>query len=178
MTYRVTSEWVALKRQHSFPSIDFLHPKTFSVDWRNCILVRSHLDIESPPSEALEFEFIGGSFRKDTPGLTTGERLSAVPLQSLLSLSASPLERLFERQTAIIHSGILPWRGANAIYFRSIAVPFSDGAGNLTYALVALSHKLTHDVLDPEQAKSEFLEYCDGDWLPLEDLPEPSRATA
>lgn len=178
MTHRVTSEWVALKRQLAFPLIDFLHPKTFSIDWQNCVLVRSLADIDNPPREVLEFEFVGANFRKDAPGLTGGERLSAVPSQSLLSLSTTPLPQLFDRQTAIIYSGVLPWRGANALYFRSIAMPFGNSAGALTYALVAFSHKLTNDVLSPERAQTELLEYSDGDWRSLNDPPELSQASA
>ncbi|MBT5459272.1 MAG: hypothetical protein HOK82_21960 [Rhodospirillaceae bacterium] len=178
MTYRVTSEWVALKRHHWFPSIDFLHPKTFSVDWENCVLVRSLVAGENSPDEALEFEFIGSNFRKDTPDLATGERLSAVPPQSLLSLSAPALSELYDRQTAIIYSGIRPWRGANAVYFRSIAVPFSNSTGELTYALVALSYKVTKDALRPDQVGTEFFEFCEGAWLPMEGLPEAKRAIA
>ena len=176
MTYKVTSEWVALKRQHAFPSIDFLHPRTFSVDWQNCILVRSLADECEAQSETLEFEYIGGAFRKDAPGIASGERLSTVPSRSLLSLLAAPLPVLFDRQTAIIHSGTLPWRGANAVYFRTIAVPFGNSGGDLTYALVAFSHKMKKETLPEERQRTEFLEYRDGEWSPLADAPEPLRA--
>lgn len=178
MTYRVTSEWVGLKRNHPFPSIDFLNPKSFSVDWNSCILIRAVAGPARPIDEALEFEFVGKSFRKEAPGLTTGERLDAVPPDSLLSLSTPLMPMLFERRTAIIYSGILPWRGSKAVYFRSIAVPFGNSAGELTYALGAVSHKLTNDNLRPEQAQTEFTEFREGAWLPIDDAPELARATA
>lgn len=178
MTYRVTSEWVALKRQQPFPSIDFLNPKTFSVDWASCMLIRSLADTPCPSNEALEFEFIGRNFRKDAPALESGHRLTAIPPQSLLSLTTPLLPKLYDRQTAIIHNGIMPWSGSNALYFRSIAAPFADSAGVLRYALVAFSHKLTREVLRLDQTQTEFHEFRDGDWLPLVVLPERMVATA
>ncbi len=90
MTYRLTGAWLGLKRQRPFPSIDFLHPDTFSIDWHQCVLFRL-LDRLKPASEdGVEFEFIGESFRKDAPAIAAGTRVSAVPKESLLSLS-SPL---------------------------------------------------------------------------------------
>lgn len=177
MTYRVTSEWVALKRQQTIPSIDFLNPKTFSVDWSNCVLIRSLAESPSPSEETLEFEFIGRNFRKDAPALESGQRLIAVPPQSLLSLTAPLLPRLYDRQTAIIHSGIMPWQGSSAVYYRSIAVPFADSDGELRYALVALSHKVTKDVLRPDQTQLEFHEFRDGAWLAMDVEPERALAT-
>lgn len=177
MTYRVTSEWVALRRNQPFPSIDFLHPRTFSVDWENCALIRSLADTASPPSDTLEFEFIGKVFRKDAPDVEPGRRVSTVPARSLLSLSTPLLPRLFDCQTAVTYSGILPWSGANAIYFRSIAVPFGNNAGDLAYGLVVLSHKLTKTALRPEQAQTEFREFRDGAWRAINVVTERALAT-
>jgi hypothetical protein len=177
MTQRVTSEWVALKRQKPLPSIDFLHPKTFSVDWGNCVLIRSLMDTACPPIDALEFEFIGKNFKADAPGLSHGARLSAVSSDSLLSLSVPTLPMLYDKRTAIIHSGVLPWRGINAVYFRSIAVPFSNSAGDLTYALGVLSHKLKKTILRADQARTEFREFRDGAWIPIGQDPEQALAT-
>ena len=72
MTYRVISEWVGLKREKPIPSIDYLHPNSFSVDWNQCVLIRL-LDIQKPlRADSLEFEFIGESFRKDAPAFAAG----------------------------------------------------------------------------------------------------------
>ncbi len=87
MTYRVTTEWVGLKRQLPFPSIDFLNPKTFSVDWDQCILIRLLDNQNIPREDSLEFEFVGKSFQKDAPTLAAGACGSSIPEQTLLSLS-------------------------------------------------------------------------------------------
>ena len=166
MTYRVTSEWVGLKRQKPFPSIDFLHPKTFSVDWNQCVLIRLLDTGETPQEDGLEFEFIGNSFRKDAPALAVGTRASSTPENSLLSLSLPLFPKLFERQTAVIHSGCRPWRSSGAIHFRVIAVPFGDNCGELKYGLGAVSHKVSNETLLPEDIRTEFLEYRDGGWVP------------
>ena len=178
MTYRLTGAWVGLKRQRPFPSIDFLHPNTFSIDWHQCVLFRL-LDKPKPASEdSVEFEFIGESFRKDAPAIAAGTRVSAVPKESLLSLSSPLLPVLFERQTPVIYGGCLPWRSSGAIYFHAIAVPFSDNNGELKYGLGALSHKISNEAVPPENAKTEFLEYCNGDWLPFEETSPPELITA
>jgi hypothetical protein len=178
MTYRVTGEWVGLKRKKLFPSIDFLHPNTFSVDWNECVLVRLLNSWTPPGGDSLEFEFIGGSFRNDAPVLAAGARVSSVPDESLLSLSSPCLQMLFERQTAVIYGGCRPWRSSGAIYFRAIAVPFSDNCGELKYGLGAFSHKISNEAVSPENAKTEFLEFCNGAWLPLEDLADPASIPA
>jgi hypothetical protein len=178
MTYRMISEWVGLKRQCPFPSIDFLHPNTFSVDWQQCVLFRLLDDQNSPGEDSVEFEFIGNVFRKDAPALAAGGRLSAIPKESLLALSSPLLPKLFKRQTAVIHSGCLPWRSSGTIYFRSIAVPFSDSRGELKYGLGALSHKLTAEAASVEQSNTEFFEYCEGDWRPFEEMSPPELISA
>ena len=175
MTYRMISEWVGLKRQRPFPSIDFLHPNTFSVDWQQCVLFRLLDKQISPEDDSVDFEFIGNIFRKDAPTLAAGGRLSAVPKESLLALLSPLLPKLFERQTAVIHSGCLPWRSSGAIYFRSIAVPFCDNCGELKYGLGTLSHKISNEAVSPENIKTEFLEYCNGAWLPIEETSHLSH---
>lgn len=178
MTHRVTGEWVGLKRQQPFPSIDFLHPRSFSVDWDCCVLVRGLAEADGPAEDALEFEFVGKSFRRDAPLCTAGEPLALVPPGSLLSLSMPVMPKLFERRTAIIHNGVQPWGRNGAVYFRVIAVPFGDSAGELRYALGALSHKLTGEPLRAGQATAEFLEYRDGSWLRIDTAPRPALASA
>ena len=178
MTYRVTSEWVGLKRQQPFPSIDFLHPNTFSVDWNQCVLIRL-LDSQKPPREdSLEFEFIGDAFRKDAPALAAGTRASSILEESLLSLSLPLLPKVFERQTAVIYGGCRPWRSSGTIYFRAIAVPFGDNCGELKYALGALSHNVSNEAVSPENTKTEFLEFCDGGWSPLGETSDPELIQA
>lgn len=178
MTYRVTSEWVGLKRDKKFPSIDFLHPNSFSVDWNQCVLIRLLNSEIAPGADSLEYEFIGEGFRRDTPVPAAGLRVGSISDGSLLSLSSPCLQKLFERGTAVIYGGCLPWRSSNAIYFRAIAVPFSDTCGELKYALGALSHKLSNEVLSPENLKTEFLEFCDGVWTPLEERSDPELVSA
>jgi len=179
MTYRVTSEWVGLKRNKTFPSIDFLHPRTFSVDWECCVLVRA-LEPKCPPvPAALEFEFVGRSFRKDTPACGAGVRLSAVPSLSLLSLATPVALKTFEQSTAVIYNGIQPWDRTRTVLFRTIAVPFSGGDGALKYVLGAVSYKLANEKVSPEKIHAEFLEFRDGSWLPLEiDLERRRLASA
>jgi hypothetical protein len=177
MTHRVTGEWVGLKRQQPFPSIDFLHPRRFSVDWDCCIIVRSRGEDFPSVQDALEFEFVGKRFRRDAPLCTAGERLNSVPPQSLLSLSIPVVLKLFERRTAIICNGIQPW-GRGVVYFRSIAVPFGNSGGDLAYALGALSHKVTNESLRPGRAEAEFLEFRDGSWLGVDAAPRPAFADA
>lgn len=169
MTYRVTSEWVALKRQNAFPSIDFLHPKTFSVDWNCCVLIRLLDNPQSRMEDKLEFEFVGSDFRKDCPSLDAGACVSSVPAESLLSLSSPLLPKMFARQTPVIYSGLLPWLSSGGIHFRAIAVPFGNSDGDLKYGLGALSHKLTAKSASQQDYKTEFLEYCDGGWSPVFD---------
>lgn len=173
MTYRVTTEWVGLKRQLPFPSIDFLNPKTFSVDWDQCILIRLLDNQNIPREDSLEFEFVGKSFQKDAPTLAAGACVSAIPEQSLLSLSSPLLPKLYERQTAVICNGCLPWQSSGAIFFRAIAVPFGDSHGALKYGLGALSHKVSNESLSPNDIKTEFLEYCDGGWSPIVETADP-----
>ena len=178
MTYRVASEWVGLKRQQPFPSIDFLHPNTFSVDWNQCVLVRLLDGQKLPRADSLEFEFVGDRFRKDAPALAAGTRVSSIPEESLLSLSMPLLPKLFERQTAVIYSGYRPWRSSRAIYFSAIAVPFSDSCGDLKYALGALSYKLSNEAVSPENTKTEFLEFCNGGWSPFGEMSNPELIQA
>lgn len=176
MTYRLTSEWVGLKRQRPFPSIDFLNPNSFSIDWNQCVLIRL-LDGQRPPrEESLEFEFVGDSFRKDAPALSAGVRVSSIPEESLLSLSLPLFPKLFERQTALICSGCRPWRKSSAIHFHAIVVPFSDNCGELKYALGALSHSVSNETMSPEDAKTEFLEYCEGGWSHIGETASGERA--
>lgn len=170
MTYRVASEWVGLKRDKTFPSIDFLHPNTFSVDWTDCVLIRL-LDQQEPLREdSLEFEFIGDGFNSDSPALAAGARVSSVPKESLLFLTSLCLRKLFERQSAVIFSGCRPWRSSSAIYFRAIAVPFSDNRGELKYGLGAFSHTLSEETISVESSKAEFLEFRNGGWLPINEI--------
>jgi hypothetical protein len=79
MTYRLTQEWVGLKRQQPFPSIDFLNPNTFSVDWNQCVLIRLLDDAAQPKEESLEFEFVGDSFIKDAPVVSAGKNVCSIP---------------------------------------------------------------------------------------------------
>ena len=167
ITYRLTSEWLGLKRQQPFPSIDFLDPNRFSVDWNQCVLIRLLGDEQNPGEESFEFEFIGAGFRKDAMALTVGTRLNAVPEECLLSLTSPALLKVFERQTAVIYSGCRSWRSSGAIYFQSIAVPFSDNRGVLKYGLGALGYKVSKDPLSPDDARTEYLEFCDGGWAPF-----------
>lgn len=178
MTHRVTGEWVGLKRQQPFPSIDFLHPSSFSVDWDCCVLVRCLAEGGEPAEDTLEFEFVGKSFRRDAPLCTAGECLASVPPASLLALSIPVVPKLFERRTAIIHNGMQPWGRNGAVYFRAIAVPFGDSAGELRYALGALSHKQTGEPLRAGHAMAEFLEYRDGSWQRIDAAPRPALARA
>jgi hypothetical protein len=178
MTHRVTGEWIGLKRQQPFPSIDFLDPRSFSVDWDSCVLVRCLAGAATPGHDALEFEFVGRSFRKEAPLCTAGERLAAVPPGSLLSLTTPVLARLFERRSAIIHSGVHPLGRGQAVFFRAIAVPFGDSSGELRYGLGVLSHKLSGDRLRPRQQSAEFLEYRDDAWLRIDAPPQPAFARA
>lgn len=168
MTYRVTSEWVGLNREGSFPSIDFLHPKTFSVDWDQCVLVRRLDPPPASPGDDLEFEFVGSTLRQDAPSVTAGTRVSSIPAGSLLSLSLPLLPQMFDRQKPVIYSGCLPWRESGSIHFRTIAVPFGDSAGALKYALAAESYKVSAEVAPPQDHKTEFLEYVDGGWLAID----------
>jgi len=178
MTYRVTSEWVGLKRQKIFPSIDFLHPNTFSVDWNHCVLIRL-VDSQNPlRADSLEFEFIGDSFRKDSPALAAGARVSSIPEDSLLSLLTPLFPKIFERQTAVICSGCRPWQSSSAIHFHAIVVPFSDNCGALKYALGTLSHTVSKEAVPSEETQTEFLEYCDGGWSPLGELSNPGLIQA
>lgn len=170
ITFRVTSEWLGLKRQQPFPSIDFLDPNRFSVDWNQCVLIRLLGGDQPPGDESFEFEFIGAEFRKDAPALTVGTRLSAIPEESLLSLTSPVLPKVFERETAVIYSGCRSWRSSGAIYFHSIAVPFSDNCGVLKYGLGALGYKVSKDPLSPGDARTEFLEFRDGGWVPLREM--------
>lgn len=168
MTYRVTSEWVGLKRNKPFPSIDFLHPRTFSVDWDSCVLVHAVEPGVEPEAATLEFEFVGKHFRKDAPGCAAGTVLAAVPPQSLLSLSTPVILRMFERSTAVIYNGIQPWDRARAVYFRTIAVPFGTVDGTLKYALSGVSYKLANEQVGADKAYTEFLEFRNGSWLPID----------
>ena len=169
MTYRVTSEWVGLKRSASFPSIDFLHPKKFSVDWDNCVLVRALEPACPPVPAALEFEFVGKGFRKDAPDCSAGVRLSTVPSRSLLALATPVTRKSFERATAVIYNGIQPWDRSLMVFFRTIAVPFAGSDGSLKYVLGGVSYKLAGEKVAPERIHTEFLEFQDGSWLPLDD---------
>ena len=172
MTYRLTGEWVGLKRQQRYPSIDHLNPNTFSVDWNQCVLVRILDGRISALTENLEFEFVGDGLRKDAPGLSAGARVSDIPGESLLALSLPLLPMLFERQTAVICSGCQPWRESGAITFHAIAIPFGDNLGTLKYALGAISHNISCEAPSPQDIRIEFMEYCDGGWCPCEELPE------
>jgi len=167
ITYRLTSEWLGLKRHQPFPSIDLLDPNRFSVDWNQSVLIRLLGGEPNSGEECFEFEFIGADFRKDAPALAVGMRLSEVPEECLLSLTSPALPKVFERQTAVIYSGCQPWRSSGAIYFHSIAVPFSDNHGVLRYGLGALGYKVTKDPLSPEDARTEFQEFRDGGWAPF-----------
>lgn len=177
MTHRVTGEWIGLKRQQPFPSIDFLDPRSFSVDWDSCVLVRCLAEAAAPGDRAIEFEFVGRSFRRDAPLCTAGERLDAVPPGSLLALAIPAVTTVFERRSAIIHNGVQPRGRANAVAFRTIAVPFGDSSGALRYALAVLGHTLSGERLRP-QAKAEFLEYRDGAWLRIDAAPHAAFASA
>ena len=178
MTYRLTNEWVGLKRQQPFPPIDSLNPNTSSIDWNACVLIRL-LDHQcSPLEENLEFEFVGKSLRKDAPVLAAGSRVSAIPAGSLLSLSLPLLPKIFERRTAVIYGGCKSWRGKSAIAFHAIGVPFGDNCGDLRYALVSVSHAISKDALEAEQEGTELLEYSDSDWAPLADGSDPAMIRA
>ena len=177
MTHRVTGEWIGLKRQQAYPSIDFLDPRSFSVDWDSCILVRCLPEAAAPGDRVLEFEFVGRSFRRDAPLCAAGERLEAVPPGSLLSLSIPAVTTVFERRSAIIYNGVHPRGRANTVAFRAIAVPFGDSTGDLRYALGVVSHTVSAERVRPQPA-AEFLEYRDGGWLRIDAASHAAVASA
>jgi hypothetical protein len=178
MTYRLTSEWVGLKRHQPYPPIDSLNPNTSSIDWNACILIRLLEPQAISLEERLEFEFVGKSFRKDAPKLAPGSRVAAIPEGSLLSLSLPVLPNIFERQTAVMYGGCHPWKSSNSIAFHAIGLPFSDNSGSLKYVLVAISHAISKDAIAADDAETELMEYCDGDWSPLGDPPGPALIRA
>ena len=172
MTYRVISEWVALNRQGSFPSIDFLHPRTFSVDWTHCVLIRRLNTTPISPGGDLEFEFVGSALRRDAPSVAAGTYVSSIPTGCLLSLSLPLLPKMFDRQRPVIYNGCQPWHDSGSIRFRTIAVPFCDSVGALKYALGAESYELSAEEDAPDDYKTEFLEFCDGGWSPIHSTSE------
>jgi hypothetical protein len=168
MTTRVAREWVSLKRQKPYPSINHLNPKTFSADWDWCFIARSASDIGSPTKERLEFEFVGRRFYSDAPSCGAGTRVAMVPHRTRLHLATDFLPRMFERQTAIMFAGILAWSNGDTILFRTVALPFSDNIGKLSYAVGAFSHTLTKDPPIRRSATTELFAFLEGKWLPIE----------
>jgi hypothetical protein len=178
MTYRLTSEWVGLKRQQRFPPIGYLNPNTLSVDWNQCVLIRLMDDQMPPREECLEFEFVGEKFLKDAPSLAAGSPVSAIPETSMLSFVQPLLPKLFDRQTAVIYGGCQQWQSTNTINFHVMAVPFSDDCGTFKYALCTLSYTVLNTAITPEDTRAEFMAYCDGGWSTIESISKPELIQA
>ena len=53
-----------------------------------------------------------------------------------------------------------------------------DNCGELKYALGALSYRVANEALPPQDAKTEFMEYCDDSWLAIDEVPNPELVQA
>jgi hypothetical protein len=168
MTARLAREWVSLKRQNRYASINHLNPTTFTVGWEWGVLVRSVLDGDAPTKDGLEFEFVGRGFHEDAPSCVAGTRLAAVPDRSRLRLATDVLPPMFERQTAILSQGILAWGDGRAVRFRAIALPFCDSSGKLKYGFGAFSHLLAEVPPEHPPGTTEIRAFRDGTWHPLD----------
>lgn len=168
MTTRVAREWVGIKRQNPYPSINHLNPTTFSANWDWCILARSVSDDVTPTKDSLEFEFVGRNFHHDAPLCVAGTHLASIPHRSRLYLATDLLPKMFEQQTAIIFQGILAWSNVGTIRFRTIALPFGDIVGKLKYAVGAFSHILTQDSPAHQLDATELFAFREGAWLRIE----------
>lgn len=171
MVFRVAREWVILKRQKPYPSINHLHPSTFSTDWSWCLIARSLSDRDTPTKDRLEFEFVGGSFHEDAPSCVAGTRLDSVPYRSRLRFATELVAKMFELRTAIISHGIFVWSNTENIRYRTIIFPFSDNAGALKYAVGAFSHVLTTDGAAAQPGTTGLLAFRSGHWHAIEDIP-------
>jgi hypothetical protein len=176
MVFRVTREWVVLKRQRPYPSINHLNPSTFSTDWNWCLIARSLSD-DVTIKEQLEFEFVGREFQKDAPSCVAGTRLAAVPVRSRLRFAVDFMPRMFELGAALVCHGIRTWRDDSAIRYRALLLPFADNAGRPKYAAGAFSHVLAKRDISAQDGAVEALAFRDGRWYPIEEaaLAKPSR---
>ena len=100
------------------------------------------------------------------------------PKNSLLSLALPIFSKVFQRQIAVIYGVCQPWQSSRIINFHAIAVPFGDNCGELKYALGALSYRAANEALPPQDAKTEFMEYCDGSWLAIDEIPNSELVQA
>lgn len=176
MVFRITREWIVLKREKPYPSINHLHPATFSADWSWCFIARAIGDGAVSAEAQLEFEFVGRNFQEDAPSCTAGTLLAAAPAQSRLRLAVEFAPKMFEVGTALVCQGTREWRDGSVIRYRAVLLPFGDNAGRLKYAAGAFSHVLAKDDTSAARGAVELFSLRDGRWHPVEDaaLVKPS----
>lgn len=139
-TVRLMYYWLSLRRVGNLPLFADFDPRCNPVRWEICFLV--HLPPEGEPG----IEHLGADFDPaDHRAAALGP--SGMTPHRLLGLALDGLDTV--RRTALPYrrDGSLMRGTGRALRYRSILLPFADGAGQLRRVLGAVSHCL--DAVDP-----------------------------
>lgn len=134
---RALSDWLALSRNGAIPSINHLHPREFSVPWRDTFLLWLAEDRQSA-----EFEYCGALFSEHGAVVPAGLPFDAQEPRHFLYHATAAFTLTVEEAAPVITEGIDSWHTGQLVKFRSILLPFSDSAHDFRYVLGAFSHRL------------------------------------
>ena len=138
MVMRAFREWLGFRRLRGSPCIDDLDPRQLSIDWQWTAIV--HLNVAPGMSTTTDvFDFVGQGFAGEAASCRAGTPVSAVPPSTRLACAIAPLERMIATGVPVIAQGALAQPHDAVLLFRSIALPYSDRAGTIRYALAAFS---------------------------------------